>query len=168
MWWMKQFHAYSETVTIKKNFIISFIASLSGTLKVKLAIQSHFIHLCFLFSDYPFIHPKPAIHSAPPCLILCPGSLNLCKYPSLAFCWIPPMGRLLEWMKALRKGGSGCLYLLFGPWLPSSMPTTPDGCEIQLWLGSRKHCTFSLSLLPRVVLLPAVVKSWLFLSSRCP
>ena len=57
MWRMKQFHAYSKTVTIKKSFI-SFIVSRSGTLKFKPAIQSHFIHLWFLF--YIFSHfPSP-------------------------------------------------------------------------------------------------------------
>ena len=72
MRWMKQFHAYSKTVTIKKSFI-SFVVSQSGTLKFKPAIQSHFIHLWFLFSILP--------HFSPPDTLFNLRSSLLCSVP---------------------------------------------------------------------------------------
>ena len=126
MWWMKQFHAYSKTVTIKKSFI-SFIVSRSGTLKFKPAIQSHFIHLWFLFSIFFtfLITRQPYSTSDSLCSVLGSGSLNLCRFPCpLTLCWVQPLWG--TWRRRKLWGNSGVgNYLLFWQWLPFSTPTAP-------------------------------------------
>lgn len=140
MWWMKQFYAYSETVTIKKSFIISFRVSLLGTLKVKLAIQSRFICLCFLFSDHP------AFHLQTPLFIL--SSSSPCSVPwEFEPSWVSlSSGILLDSDNG--KHSSGVYAYCSGsgslPLCPQLLLTAPL-LQIHLWLGFQKHCTFSLS-----------------------
>lgn len=93
-------------VTIKKSFIISFIVSLSGTLKVKLAVQSHFIHLCFLFSVYPLSHPQALVHSQPSAMFCALGVEPLWFSLLSGFMLDSANGRHLKEMQARRKDWS--------------------------------------------------------------
>lgn len=162
MWWMKQFHAYSGTVTIKKSFIIFFIVSLSGTLKVKLAIQSHFIHLCFYFSEYPHFLPSDLLsYSQFP--ILCCGGWNISGFPPpLALCWIQPVGG--TWNRGKLRGKTG-----LDVWTRSSVLHPYPSSWLSLshrWNSGRLSETMHLLFVPsaqRWSWLPAVANSWVFL-----
>ena len=124
MWRMKQFHAYSKTVTIKKSFI-SFIVSRSGTLKFKPAIQSHFIHLWFLFSIFSHFPSPDTLFNLRSFAVLCPGSLNFCRLPCpLTLFWVQPLWGTWRRRKLWGKSGVGN-YLLFWQWLPFFTPTAP-------------------------------------------